>query len=158
MHCGMRYWTASRMSLVREAIARYHKLIESPPYIDLEWAHALDERIKQEKLGGRPVSPVLRPHLITNRDYTALEKASETLLSALTRMGEMVLSSPALMARIQLLPAERMLAAADPGYPGLSVTSLLDAQINDSGIRFLGHEADVPAGVLYGDALADLYF
>ena len=28
------------MSLVSEAIARYHKLIESEPYIDLAWAHA----------------------------------------------------------------------------------------------------------------------
>ena len=49
------------MTLVSEAIARYHKLIESEPYIDLAWAHALQERIKSEKLDGRPVSPVLRP-------------------------------------------------------------------------------------------------
>ena len=146
------------MSLVREAIARYHKLIESPPYIDLAWAHELDERIKQEKLGGRPVSPVLRPHLITNRDYAALGKASETLLSAITRMGQAVLSNPALMSRIQLLPAERMLAAVEPGYEGLSVTSLLDATINEGTVEFVGHAADVPAGVLYGDALADLYY
>ena len=47
------------MTLVSEAIARYHKLIESEPYIDLAWAHALQERIKSEKLDGRPVSPVL---------------------------------------------------------------------------------------------------
>ena len=83
------------MSLVREAIARYHKLIESPPYIDLAWAHDLDERIKQEKLGGRPVSPVLRPHLITNRDYIAMVKASELLLTAMARMGDMALATPA---------------------------------------------------------------
>ena len=64
------------MTLVGEAIARYHKLIESEPYIDLAWAHALQERIKAEKLDGRPVSPVLRPHFLTNRDYAALERAS----------------------------------------------------------------------------------
>ena len=103
------------MSLVNEAIARYHKLIESEPYIDLAWAHALEERIQSEKLDGRPVSPVLRPHFITKRDYAALVKAAETLLSAMTRLEQMVLTSPALMARVQLLPAERMLAAVDPG-------------------------------------------
>ena len=41
------------MTLVGEAIARYHKLIESEPYIDLAWAHALQERMKAEKLGSR---------------------------------------------------------------------------------------------------------
>ena len=74
------------MTLVSEAIARYHKLIESEPYIDLAWAHALQERIKSEKLDGRPVSPVLRPHLITQKDYAALVRASETLLSAIARV------------------------------------------------------------------------
>src|SRR5437763_11978963 len=115
------------MSLVSEAIARYHKLIEGEPYIDLAWAHELQARIKAEKLDGRPVSPVLRPHLLTNRDYVALVKASETIVSAMGRLGEMVLSNPALLARVQLLPAEKMLAAVDPGYKTFNVTSLLDS-------------------------------
>jgi hypothetical protein len=75
------------MSLVSEAVARYHKLIESEPYIDLAWAHALQERIQAEKLDGRPVSPVLRPHFITKRDYATLVKASELVLSAMARMA-----------------------------------------------------------------------
>ena len=33
------------MTQVAEAIARYHKLIESEPYIDLAWAGALEERL-----------------------------------------------------------------------------------------------------------------
>ena len=103
------------MTLVSEAIARYHKLIESEPYIDLAWAHALQERIKSEKLDGRPVSPVLRPHLITQKDYAALVRASETLLSAIARVEKLALDTPALLARMQLLPAEKMLAAVDPG-------------------------------------------
>ena len=146
------------MSLVSEAIARYHKLIESEPYIDLAWAHELQERIKAEKLDGRPVSPVLRPHLITNRDYAVLVKASESLLSAISRVGQMAISTPALLARIQLLPAERMLAAIEPGYTTFGITALLDTVLNDGTIRFTGFGADVPAGVLYGDAIADLYY
>src|SRR5215470_16807216 len=98
------------MTLVSEAVARYHKLIESEPYIDLAWAHALEERIQAEKLDGRPVSPVLRPHWITKRDYAAMAKASETVLSAIARMEKLVLATPSLLARMQLLPAERMLA------------------------------------------------
>jgi hypothetical protein len=146
------------MSLVAEAVARYHKLIESEPYIDLAWAHALQERIKGERLSGRPISPVLRPHFVTNRDYALLEKSSETLLSAITRASELAISTPALLARMQLLPAERMLASVEPGYKEFSVTGLLDAALNDGSLRFSHYASDIPAGVLYGETLADLYY
>jgi hypothetical protein len=146
------------MSLVSEAIARYHKLIESEPYIDLDWARALQERIQSEKLDGRPVSPVLRPHFVTKRDYAALVKATETLLSAIARLEGLVMSSPALLARMHLLPAEKMLAAVEPGYSTLGVTSRLDTALTEKSLHVTGHTADVPAGVLYGDALADLYY
>src|SRR5207248_784041 len=80
------------------------------------------------------------------------------VLSAMGRLGGLVLSNPALLARAQLLPAEKMLAAADPGYSAFSVTALLDAAIHDGSLHFVNHTADVSAGVLYGDALADLYY
>jgi len=146
------------MTLVGEAIARYHKLIESEPYIDLAWAHSLQERIKAEKLDGRPVSPVLRPHFLTNRDYAALERASTTLLSAVERVQQAALANPTLLARLQLLPAERMMAAVDPGYSAVSVAGLLDSAVNDGAVRFSSYGADIPTGVLDGEALADVYY
>jgi hypothetical protein len=146
------------MTQVGEAIARYHKLIESEPYIDLAWAKALQERIKTEKLSGRPISPVLRPHFITNRQYAALVKAAESLFSAINRVEHLALSNPALLARMQLLPAERMLAQVDPGYSFFSVTGLLDTALNNGSLRFVSHNADAPAGVVYGDMLADLFY
>jgi len=146
------------MTLVSEATARFHKLIESEPYIDLAWAHALQERIKSEKLDGRPVSPVLRPHLITQKDYAALVRASETLLSAIARVERLALETPSLLARLQLLPAEKMLATVDPGYSSIGITALLDAAVNDGSLRISSFSAEAPAGVLYGDALVDLYY
>ena len=146
------------MTQVGEAIARYHKLIESEPYIDLAWAQALQERMKTEKLGGRPISPVLRPHFITSRQYAMLVKAAESLFSAISRVEQMALSNPALLARMQLLPAERMLATLDPGYSFSSVTGLLDSNLNNGALRFVSHDADAPAGVVYGDALSDLFY
>ena len=104
------------MTLAGEAIARYHKLIESEPYIDLAWAQALQERKKALKLEDGPLSPVLRPHFLATRDYVALTKASETLLSAIERVERLALATPSLLARMQLLPAERMLASVEPGY------------------------------------------
>jgi len=146
------------MTQVSEAIARYHKLIESEPYIDLGWAQEVQQRLKAEKLSGRPISPVLRPHFITNRQYAALSKAAESLLSAIDRVQKIVLDSPALLQRVQLLPAERMLAAVDPGYSYTSVTDLLDANLNDGSLSFVDHAADAPSGVVFGETLADIFY
>jgi len=69
------------MTQLSEAVARYHKILESEKYRDLSWAHTLQERMKAQNLavGGRPVSPVLRPHFITRRQYAGLVKAVESL-------------------------------------------------------------------------------
>src|SRR6202522_1188192 len=146
------------MTQVGEAIARYHKLIESGPYIDLGWAQALQEQLKAAKLGGRAISPVLRPHFLSGRDYAALSKVAETIGSAISRVEQLALSSPALLARIQLLPAERMLAQVEPGYSFAGVSGQLDTVMNNSSMTFINHRADAPAGVLYGDTLSDLYY
>jgi hypothetical protein len=158
------------MTLSGEAIARYHKLVESEPYIDLGWAQALQERKKALKLDGGPLSPVLRPHFLSNRDYVALTKASETLLSAIERMQQLALATPSLMARMQLLPAERMLASIEPGYKSFDVTGTLHVQMNagvnsssngalkNGALRFGSHSAAAPAGVVYGEAISDLYY
>src|ERR1043166_8577276 len=99
------------MTQVGEAIARYHKIIESEPYIDLAWAQALQERMKAERLGGRMISPVLRPHFLTNREYASLVKAVGFFFPPITRGKQWALSSPAFMAPLHLLPPERRLAA-----------------------------------------------
>ena len=146
------------MTQVGEAIARYHKLIESEPYIDLAWAQALQERMRAEKLVNRPISPVLRPHFLTPREYAALSKAAETILSAIHRTEQAALANPSLLARMQLLPAERMLAAVDPGYSSVTVTGLLDTILFNGSIRFIGHRAETPTGVIYGDKLSDIFY
>ena len=110
------------MTQVGEAIARYHKLIESEPYIDWLGRRRCRNAMKAAKLGGGPISPVLRPHFLTGRDYAALAKAAETISPRSARVEQMALATPALLARMQLLPAERMLAQVDPGYSFFGVT------------------------------------
>lgn len=148
------------MTQLGEAIARYHKLLESDTYKDLAWAEALQDRMKAQHLmaGNRPISPVVRPHFITRRQYTNLVKAAEYLFSAIQRVEKMALSSAALQTRIQLLPAEKMLAAVDPGYSLPSVTSLLDTRLNNGTLRFVEYNAETPAGVAYGEALSEVFY
>lgn len=148
------------MNQLSEAVTRYHKILESEPYKDLSWAHDLHSRMKAHNLvaGGKPVSPVLRPHFITRRQYAGLVKAAESFSTSLQRVQTKALGSPALLARMELLPAEKMLAAVDPGYSFPSVTSLLDTNINNGTLRFSRYIPDTPTGVAYGDALSDLFY
>jgi len=40
----------------------------------------------------------------------------------------------------------------------VGITALLDAAVHDGSLKITSFSAEAPAGVLYGDALADLYF
>lgn len=108
--------------------------------------------------GGRFVCPVLRPHLVTRRQYENMAKAAEVLYSAIDRIRQMALANPAVMARMEMLPAEKMLAGIDPGYPFLAVTSLLDTQLHNGTFRFVDCSADGPPGVVYADALSEIFY
>lgn len=148
------------MTQLGEAVARYHKLIESEPYRDLNWAEDLRKRMVEQNLtaGGRPVSSVLRPHFISSRQYANLIKAAEGLQAAIGRVKQMALANQTLLNRMEMLPAEKMLAAIDPRYSYLSVTSLLDTRLNNGSLHFEDYTAETPMGVAYNDALSDLYY
>jgi hypothetical protein len=148
------------MTQLNEAVSRYHRIIESESYQDLGWLQVLQERLREQHLtsGNHRAAPVLRPHFITQRQYANLVKAAECLHSALNRVETLALASPPLMQRMQMLPAERMLAAVDPGYSHLTVTSLLDTQIHNGTLQFVGYNADTPIGVIYGEALNNAYY
>ncbi len=148
------------MTQLGDAVTRYHKILESEPYKDLAWAQALHERMAEQHLtvGGKPIAPVLRPHFITRRQYAGLTKAAESLICSIDRIEKIAIGSPTLLSRMELLPAEKMLASVDPGYPFPSVTSLLDTQLHNGTIRFAQYNPDTPTGVAYGEALSNIFY
>jgi len=148
------------MTQLDEAIARYHRLLDSENYRDLQWADWLHEELRARDLlySAQPISPVLRPHFLTQRQYANLTKAAESLHSAIDRVESLALSTPGLMSRMAMLPAEKMLASVDPGYPYFAVTSLLDASIHNGSMHVVDYAADTPAGVAYSEALTSLYY
>jgi hypothetical protein len=148
------------MNHLEESVNRYQKLLETEPYKDLGWAEALAERMQAEHLtqGGRLICPFLRPNFLTHRQYDGMVKAAEALFAAIDRVQLMALGNPALLARMELLPAEKMLASIDPGYSFLAVTSLLDTHLSNGSMYFVEYNADTPVGVAYGEALADLFY
>lgn len=147
------------MSQLDDAVSRYNKLLEASAYRDLAWVEALHQRMEQSKLssGGRLISPFLRPNFISRRQYESLVKTGEALICAIDRMGQMVLANPTLLSRLELLPAEKMLAAIDPGYQALEVASRLDSHLSNGHLHFVQYNADSPSGAGYADTLADLF-
>src|SRR5437899_1485902 len=148
------------MSQLDEAIARYHKILESDSHRNLSWVTELQAHMETEKLsfGGRLLCPFLRPHFITRRQYDSLVKTGETLIGAVDRMQQRVLENPALLSQLELLPAEKMLAAINPGYKTLEVTCRLDSHLNNGSLRLVQYNADSPTGVAWADGLSELFY
>lgn len=148
------------MSQLDDAIVRYNKLLENGPCRDLSWVDDLHKRMEEEHLsaGGRLICPFLRPNFITRRQYETLVKTSEALICAIDRMQRMVLSSPSLLARMELLPAEKMLAGIDPGYQVPEVASRLDSHLCNGSLHVVQYNADSPTGAAYTEVLSDLFY
>jgi len=134
------------MSQLDEAVIRYNKLLENGVYRDLGWAEELHAQMEEAGLsaGGRLICPFLRPSFISRRQYDSLVKTGEALIAAIDRMEQMVLQDPALMARLELLPAEKMLAAIDPGYQSFEVAARLDTHLVNGHLHFVQYNADSP--------------
>jgi hypothetical protein len=148
------------MSQLDDAVVKYNKLLETGAFRDLAWVDALHQRMETAKLsaGGRLICPFLRPNFISRRQFDSLVKTGESLIGAIDRMEQMVLANPALLARLDLLPAEKMLASIDPGYQALEVAARLDTHLNNGSLHFVQYNADSPTGGGYADALADLFW
>ncbi|HKW99604.1 MAG TPA: circularly permuted type 2 ATP-grasp protein [Bryobacteraceae bacterium] len=148
------------MSHLEEAISRYNKILETPPHRDLSWVKLLHERMEAERLsaGGRLLCPFLRPNFVTRRQYESMVKTGEALISAIERMEQLVLSSPSLLAKMQLLPAEKMLASVDPGYHLSEVAARFDLHLSNGTLQVIQYNADSPAGMAWSEGLADVFY
>jgi hypothetical protein len=148
------------MTLLEEVITRYHRLIEGPDYSDGAWIGEIQSAMAERQLiaNGRPVCPVLRPHFVTRRQYDGMVKAAESLYAAMDRVRQWAVEDSGLLARMALLPGEKMLATVDPGYPYFAVASLLDTNLHNGSFRFLDCSVSGSDDVVLSDALAEIFF
>jgi hypothetical protein len=148
------------MTQLDEAISRYHRILESEPYRDLRWVKNLQEQMEERQLsaGGRLLCPFLRPNFVTQKQYDNLVKTGEALISAVDRMLRLALASPQLLSRMQLYPAEKMLAAIDPGYEISEVSAQLDLQIQNGSLHVMQYNADALTGAAWSEGLSDLFY
>jgi hypothetical protein len=157
--CHTNYLEISSMAQLGDAIARYHKLLEQPSYRETGWAEQFQEQMRQQHLveSGRLLAPVLRPHFISRRQLDALSRLSKQMAEIMDRLEAIAFASPLLLNRLQMLPAEKMLAALPHGYARSGVTASMDANLTNGSLSLQGMDACKPAGLAYSNMLAELF-
>jgi hypothetical protein len=147
------------MAQLSEAIARYHKLLYDETYRDLAWVQEFQERVERRPTADAdgPGTLPLRPHFISRSELNRLTRATEHLAAILDQIERLAFKTPSLLDRIQLLPAEKMLAAIPSGYSRFSVTSRMDAHLRNGSLSLQGFEASNASGLAYSERLADLF-
>jgi uncharacterized circularly permuted ATP-grasp superfamily protein len=151
--------TRRRLSTVRDPVVAYHELLEDPGLADAS-ASVLTEGQRKRRLvfGDRPLCVSLRPNLISDWQYAAVNEASQTIYAALGRLERALLADEDLRRLLDLEPQEEALALRDPGFRAASPSARLDGFIGEDGvIRFVEYNAESPAGMAYNDELAQVF-
>jgi uncharacterized circularly permuted ATP-grasp superfamily protein len=116
------------------------------------------QRGRRLVFGDRPLCVSLRPNLISDWQYAAVNAAAEAIYAALGRLERALLEDEGLRRLLDLDPREEALAVRDPGFRAASPSARLDGFIGEDGvIRFVEYNAESPAGMAYNDELAQVF-
>jgi hypothetical protein len=145
--------------MIQDLIRRYNDTLDDQTASEAD--AALREGLAREQLvfGDRPLCNVLRPQLLTEAEYAAIQAASARVLAALGRAHRAMMADPALRAVVAPTPLEEAAIAIEPGFESPTPFSRLDAFFSrqHGTLQFVEYNAETPAGVGYEDALARLF-
>ncbi|MGH9898483.1 MAG: hypothetical protein ACRD4L_06495, partial [Pyrinomonadaceae bacterium] len=144
--------------MLEKAVAFYHKLLEDPELLAKSRA-LFDAEFEKARLifGGRKLSPYLRPHFVTEHDFSRITKICETVWSAIQKVKDAAVEDDSLLDLLGLTPIERDLIRIDPGYKEVSPTSRLDSFLTESSFSFVELNGESPAGIAYSDLGSDIF-
>lgn len=149
-----------------DAIAAYHDALAGTAGEQLaaDTQGALEAGLARRGLvfGTRALCTVLRPRLLTVRQYSALAARVARLSHAFVRAREAAVADAAVRAQFRLEEWEEALLSTGPRAPIPSPTSRLDAFVVDTegdGGTFALTEVngETPAGAAYNDALTEVF-
>src|SRR6184192_1818065 len=144
--------------MLNDAVAYYHELLN-----DSELAGSslklLDEGLERAKLifGGRRLSPYLRPHFVSEDDFTQVVHVCETIWKAIEKVKDAAVADESLLDELGLTPIERELVKIDPGYRAVSPTARLDSFLTENTYSFVELNGESPAGIAYCDAAFEIF-
>jgi hypothetical protein len=144
--------------MLNEAVSHYHELLTEGTVAE-ESRAMLDDALERSKLifGGRRLSPYLRPHFVLEEDFARITTICETVWSAIQKVKDAAIESPAIIDELGVTDIERDLISIDPGYTAVSPTARLDSFLTDAAYSFVELNGESPAGIAYADAAYDIY-
>jgi hypothetical protein len=144
--------------MLKNAVQDYHNLLSDEALADASRT-MLDAGLESAKLifGGRRLSPYLRPHFVTEKDFARVVNVCETVWSAIQKVKDAAIEDQSLLDDLGLTQVERELISIDPGYRAVSPTSRLDSFLTDTAYSFVELNGESPAGIAYADAAYDIF-
>src|SRR6266511_2665353 len=141
------------VTILREAGSRYHDLLLYDSLSESSRA-LLDERLEESKLifGGRRLSPYLRPHFVTEQDFSRVVRICETVWAAIQKVKDAAILDDSIVSDLGVTEIERELISIDPGYRAVSPTARLDSFLTSAAYSFVELNGETPAGIAYVDA------
>ncbi len=144
--------------MLNTAVSRYHDLLTEDDVAESSRA-MLDEGLERARLifGGRRLSPYLRPHFVTEEDWTRVTGICETVWGAIQKVKDAAVQNDDLLDELGVTEQERDLVAIDPGYREVSPTARLDSFLTDEAYSFVELNGESPAGIAYADAAYEIF-
>src|SRR6266498_5354219 len=146
------------LPMLHEAVSRYHDLLRDDSLAESSRA-LLDEGLEESKLifGGRRLSPYLRPHFVTEQDFSRVVRICETVWAAIQKVKDAAILDDSIVRDLGVTEIERELISIDPGYRAVSPTARLDSFLTDEAYSFVELNGESPAGIAYADAAFEIF-
>jgi hypothetical protein len=144
--------------MLKQAIAYYHQLLDDVD-IAATSQRLLDEGLEHSKLifGGRRLTPYLRPHFVTEDDWSMITRTCDTVFGALQKVKEAAVVDDFLLDELGITEIERELVRIDPGYSHVSPNARLDSFLTDDAYSYVELNGESPAGVAYSDSATEIF-
>ncbi len=144
--------------MLHDAVSRYHELLRDEDLAESSRV-MLDDGLERAKLifGGRRLSPYLRPHFVTETDFSRVRTVCETVWSAIQRVKDASINDDSIISDLGVTEIERELISIDPGYRAVSPTARLDSFLTEKAYSFVELNGESPAGIAYVDAAYDIF-
>lgn len=144
--------------MLKEAVAYYHELLTDNE-IATSSQKLLDEGLESSKLifGGRRLTPYLRPHFVTENDWTKIITTCETVFGALQKVKDAAIGNDEILDELGITEIERELIAIDPKYSHVSPNARLDSFLTGDAYSYVELNGESPAGVAYADSATAIF-
>ncbi|MBK6722019.1 MAG: hypothetical protein IPG58_01690 [Acidobacteria bacterium] len=144
--------------MLKQAVEHYHELL-SDTKLATASLQMLDAELERSRLifGGRRLSPYLRPHFVTSKDWAHITTTCETVFGALQKVKDAAVADDAVLNELGVTEIEKELVRIDPGYSHVSPTSRLDSFLTEDSYSYVELNGESPAGIAFADSASEIF-